>query len=225
MEIKGEYWITDSGDIIFADGDVGDFNHEGYIIDSLASLIADEVDFPSKYGYEHIDPDKLIEFIYENELEDQIDPDSLKTLSGSLDARIFGIQKWNWKTVRGNYIETWAMSQNDLKTIASGLTDIIYEESQSDDDENEETEFYIYSHLTKQSKTFTLPQLKSGGITAAIQLPSQTDIGRKNDGWSKIAANQNRDIDIKNLHPYYQKRSFPLGDNVINFKTFMSITE
>jgi hypothetical protein len=121
------------------------------------------------------------------------------------------------------------MSQNDLKTIASGLTDIIYEEGQGDDDknddENEETEFYIYSHLTKQSKTFTLPQLKSGGITAAIQLPSQTEIGRKNDGWSKIAANQNRDIDIKNLHPYYQQRTFPLGDNVITFKTFMSITE
>jgi len=28
--IKGEYWVTDTNDVVFADGDIGDFNHEVY---------------------------------------------------------------------------------------------------------------------------------------------------------------------------------------------------
>ena len=31
--IKGEYWIEPDGEILFADGDVGDRNHEGYVLE------------------------------------------------------------------------------------------------------------------------------------------------------------------------------------------------
>lgn len=36
-QISGEYWIDDSGNAIFADGDVGDYNHEGYVQMSILS--------------------------------------------------------------------------------------------------------------------------------------------------------------------------------------------
>lgn len=34
-QLSGEYWIDSSGGAIFADGDVGDYNHEGYVMVSI----------------------------------------------------------------------------------------------------------------------------------------------------------------------------------------------
>ena len=41
-EIRGEYWIQD-GYVDFADGDVGDRNHEGIAIDAVMGSYAEEV--------------------------------------------------------------------------------------------------------------------------------------------------------------------------------------
>jgi len=41
-EIKGEYWITD-GSVDFADGDIGEWNHEGKALQYLASKHVDDV--------------------------------------------------------------------------------------------------------------------------------------------------------------------------------------
>ena len=45
--LRGEWWITDDGDALYADGDVGDMNHELYIMGMLRSKVADE------FGYEY----------------------------------------------------------------------------------------------------------------------------------------------------------------------------
>lgn len=46
--IRGEYWITDDGDVWFADGDVGDMNHESYALDHarrrLCDLLGNDID-------------------------------------------------------------------------------------------------------------------------------------------------------------------------------------
>ena len=47
--INGEYWINDDGDILHADGDTGDMNHEGHVIDTLQSQITSLLD----HNYEH----------------------------------------------------------------------------------------------------------------------------------------------------------------------------
>ena len=36
-QVQGEYWITDTGQAIGADGDINDYNHEGYVIQSILS--------------------------------------------------------------------------------------------------------------------------------------------------------------------------------------------
>jgi hypothetical protein len=43
-EINGEYWITEDGGTLYADGDIGDMNHEGYVIDHMQRMIADRLD-------------------------------------------------------------------------------------------------------------------------------------------------------------------------------------
>jgi hypothetical protein len=42
VEIRGEYWVQ-NGQVDFADGDIGDQNHEGIAIDHVVSKYADEV--------------------------------------------------------------------------------------------------------------------------------------------------------------------------------------
>lgn len=40
---RGEWWIDDSGTAVFADGDVGDINHAGYVIQQLAMSYAGDL--------------------------------------------------------------------------------------------------------------------------------------------------------------------------------------
>lgn len=53
MKIRGEYWIED-GHVQFADGDIGDYNHEGYAIMSVVGQYQDEIiDFAEKLRIEN----------------------------------------------------------------------------------------------------------------------------------------------------------------------------
>jgi hypothetical protein len=44
--MKGEFWADDSGELLFADGDIGDLNHEAIALDFLCRRIFDALDFP-----------------------------------------------------------------------------------------------------------------------------------------------------------------------------------
>jgi hypothetical protein len=41
QQLRGEWWIDQSGTAMFADGDVGDMNHEAYVINNLVSEFLD----------------------------------------------------------------------------------------------------------------------------------------------------------------------------------------
>jgi len=43
-EVRGEFWIDDSGNVMEASGD-GDYNHEGYVIDYAQSSLAEGEDY------------------------------------------------------------------------------------------------------------------------------------------------------------------------------------
>jgi len=67
MAVQGEWWIQD-GQAVFADGDIGDYNHEGYVIGMVQSQIADAVDEwteGSDYG-DDVDFDALIPEVAKN---------------------------------------------------------------------------------------------------------------------------------------------------------------
>lgn len=64
-DTRGEYWITDSGDVIYADGDIGDMNHETIIIDQLTGTFLNIFDIdegkpnPVRFYYEQIGQNDL----------------------------------------------------------------------------------------------------------------------------------------------------------------------
>jgi len=72
--LKGEYWFDDSGTAMYADGDVGDMNHEAYVqqycVGSVLSQfdIHDDSEYPSLETHE----DEILEQIVDNlNIEDE----------------------------------------------------------------------------------------------------------------------------------------------------------
>jgi hypothetical protein len=65
--IRGEYWISRDGDVEFADGDIGDLNHEGIVIRTVMSKIADMVAMDTDDDF---DWDMLVHFVFKDLFDD-----------------------------------------------------------------------------------------------------------------------------------------------------------
>lgn len=63
--LYGEWWITESGQAVYADGDVGDMNHEGYVINSIQSQYADD-EFNNG---DHVDWDRFINSLIHEKIQ------------------------------------------------------------------------------------------------------------------------------------------------------------
>jgi len=183
-KLRGEYWITDSGDILYADGDVGDYNHEGYVMmylqnsiasnfniyaetefndwDKIKEMIIQEIlddsnDEDVKELQYRIDDGEIDEIIIEKMKETNADADEIMAIAnGDGDAREYAIMKWGWKRVAGNNIESSSLTKEDMITIATGLNDI--DETLADD-----AEFSI-SVYGGQHYDVTLAELKNGRL-------------------------------------------------------------
>lgn len=143
-EMRGEYWIDDSGYAQYADGDIGDANHEGIALerlvrevlftlgveinDELRSLdlsdYADEIyakleNDEDKADWE-IDPETVVERIVKQRGMENVE-DIFNVLHHKMDPRMFALKHWGWKRVKGNNIETWTLTNEDLQDILHGL--------------------------------------------------------------------------------------------------------
>ena len=193
--IRGEYWIHEDGSTTYADGDIGDMTHEGIVIEAvirevmesfgiyngsefmdwdeikkeiLESLKADfTAEEREKYKFltDHSsEGDELIV----SKLTEMGDKDAMEKMSviyGSIDAREYAMQHWNWKAVRDNNIDTWTLTPADMKTIAYGLGDI--EQEMSDD-----AEFHISVYRQSKNFTITMRELEAGRIGGPPSAPS-----------------------------------------------------
>ena len=57
IDIRGEYWIDESGDITFADGDIGDESHSSYVIKAVQHQVLHKL---GQYNdSEYLDWDKI----------------------------------------------------------------------------------------------------------------------------------------------------------------------
>jgi hypothetical protein len=75
-EIRGEYWIID-GFVDFADGDVGDRNHEGIAIDHIVSQYADDV---ASLAEDLVDQEVLEPGNYEVDHYGEVDYEAFETV-------------------------------------------------------------------------------------------------------------------------------------------------
>lgn len=263
-QLDGEYWITDDGSTMYADGDIGDYNHEGYVMMYVQGDIAS--DFNVHEESEFTDWDEMKKLIIKEILDDE-DPESREELeyrvddgeideiiiekmndpeaeekmsiaNGYGDAREYAIMKWGWKRVAGNNIESRALTPHDMQAIASGLNEI--DEMLADD-----AEFSI-SVYGDQNYDVTLAELEAGklksyepeipeqGFSVGQQQPdlaqSWEQKRRQQQKWIDVqkdsASKQVKDIDLKNMHPYYQGKKFPFGDwNTNSFQNWMNLKE
>jgi len=54
-QVSGEWWIDDSGSAMYADGDVGEYNHEMHVIDAVRNKYLDIPEFADPNSNEFID--------------------------------------------------------------------------------------------------------------------------------------------------------------------------
>jgi hypothetical protein len=146
--LRGEWWFED-GQALFADGDVGDTNHEGMVIDRLKREIIDELggdasdseyvedfDAYAEDIFEHIGSDFTPEEIEDWKEEDyfsviksyilrvgsyELKEKFLYAYSSNKDAREYALIHWGWQRVKGNVIQTQTLTSRDIKNISNGL--------------------------------------------------------------------------------------------------------
>lgn len=250
-----EYWIQADGDVEFADGDVGDKNHEMVVIDGVQRNILDKCQqvWHLPHGldnYEYVDWDKFKSVLAKAYAQDlakkypaktkQIqqvlhnNPDNFlfkalkaagitktdwRVAEGQDDARDYAMKNWGWKTYRNEHIDTWFFRDKDLKAIVRGVENIADDEGWDEvgDEKLEDKEFGITIHSTGKRLTLTYKQMQN---PRKAQSPQQN-----NPAFGDLtnqATKQVRDMEISNMHPYYQQRTFPFGDSKLHsFKSFM----
>lgn len=135
-----------------------------------------------------------------------VDDETLAMANGFGDAREYAIKHWGWKRVAGNHVETWQLTPEDMKDIASGIGDI-------DDQLLDETPIYIYVYSTGQHHESTLGDLEQGRLEyTPVPQMAITPVQMQQ------ATNQSvKNAEIEKLHPYYKdvsprSQSFPFGD-------------
>lgn len=148
-KIQGEYWITGS-DVLFADGDVGDTNHEGIVIDHarrellcLAGADTLDTEFCTEKDFlaamqelaEDLKEDAPHGFNDAVDLACRIAEDSIPNGLGDCakelgDTRIFAIKTWNWIWVKKNNIAANSPTQDTLKQIKQGINNILEQEGE-----------------------------------------------------------------------------------------------
>ena len=140
-DLQGEFWLID-GTAVYADGDVGDINHEGMVIQQLMSELLDLVndECGSRLDSEYVDMTKIEEVIRKHLDMDPMDRDQdkiqnfilgelqfpkikLDVINGQVGAREYGFEVLGWKRVAGTSVETQTLTDQDLKEIADGLWD------------------------------------------------------------------------------------------------------
>lgn len=122
--IRGEWWIMD-GQAQFADAEVGDMNHSGYVIEHILS----QHDFDS-------DTTDLTELTDEQLVEAGLIQEEIDVVRDRVDPREYGMKNLGWKRVAGNNIQTQTLTFDDLRAIGNGIYDI-------DDEVKDNEEFYI----------------------------------------------------------------------------------
>lgn len=161
--LSGEWWII-GGNAQYADGDIGDYNHEGMAIEYAQQSIMDgegdwdewkvkaatnmfqkammQANTPElkQQVQAKWDEDGGEEFLMDALREKGIDNETYQVAEMMGDPREWAIKTLGWKRLQGNNIETYNISASDLHDIANGLWDAYQEEC-----ETSEFNIYVYS--------------------------------------------------------------------------------
>lgn len=149
--LRGEWWLDDSGQSMYADQDVGDMGHEGYVLERVVNEILEffgvfvgelrSVELSDYYNdieealtdkgeladpidvarYEDDPGAFILDYMVKNGYENA--EEVYKMANGQGDAREYAIRNWGWKRVAGGNVETQTLTAKDLRAIVRGLYD------------------------------------------------------------------------------------------------------
>ncbi|RDJ35124.1 MAG: hypothetical protein DWQ19_09830 [Crenarchaeota archaeon] len=189
--IRGEYWIRD-GYAEFADGNVGDFNHEGIaeqavfsenienIIELAKELNINTSQFDNDY-FDIIDTDAVSNLVGQiSEVIDQdtilqrlgVNQDIFSVLEGGGDASYCVMKYGGWIALRGTDIELFGYNERKRQSLLNGLEDIISYDLE--DMPAEDVEFTMYDHQTNRSSNLTLADIENPIVSFRSNQPLQS---------------------------------------------------
>ena len=158
--LRGEWWIDDSGSATFADGDIGDQNHEIIAFWSALGVDPDET-----FSLGEILPDEgLSEEQASGLLEMGADPKAVEFFSGDGgDARDFMMVERAWIRVADSNFQLWNLDDEALGRIR----DFINNEYPEDEDPLEDT--------------FEIEELRKGGVHLSVSGSDLLESGKSAD--------------------------------------------
>jgi hypothetical protein len=199
-EIQGEYWVVE-GEVDFADGDIGDRNHEmiatDHIFNAYADAISDlaqelEIDAKEINRYGEVDTEaltlvlgeiheKLSETMIPAQVDQyimqniQCDRDVYLILFGHGDAREYVINHLSWIAIRSNNVELYGYDNNRQKEIAEAVHEILYEESGDEVEDPSRVDLTIEDWKTGKTWYATLEDLEQPQVQPRpAQAPTST---------------------------------------------------
>ncbi len=185
ISIKGEYWFDESGNTMYADGDVGDMNHEMHVEQIVTSTILNyfNMDLEESRSFELSEyydeiKDHIIEYSDiedSEEFEDKFyfDPkqfiedyivdkfkeprEKISKMLYIRDAREYAIKEWNWSRVHGNNIEVNKLTVDQINRVSRGIWNALDEEGQIfSDEERDIAGQSIYYISTYTGKSYSI---------------------------------------------------------------------
>jgi len=185
-QISGEYWIDSSGNAMNADTDTGDYSHESYVIEMVQdeynetgldwrefelrvgqqkakSLIDEANDQSKKHQISSEWQENQESFAREGLKELGMTDASIEVARGNGDARLYGMTHYGMKRLQGYNVETWTLTNQDLRIIANGLWDAY-------DDRVENETFNIFVHSSgKWYNDIPWDDINSGNVMKIVQ--------------------------------------------------------
>lgn len=239
--LSGEYWFDDSGTTMYADGDVGDMNHEAYVIqacnnailshfdiysenDSIESVervilkkIIDSLNIEDEEEYDKVwfemteDPASAIIEYLEKDNFENANDTVFIAYGSSRDAREYAIKNWGWARVHGNSIEVQTLNTETLKNVKRGISNALEEEGNVSTEEE-----WLAAELAEYYiSTYTGKRysIKLGDMSNPDNI---SDLEPVIQSGKTAAGEQLRDLDIKSMNSYYQQKGV-IGDSFKHF--------
>lgn len=199
FDIRGEYWHN--GDTLeYADGDIGDFNHEGIAIQHVLSNYAEEIaELSEELGvednaedlmtYGEVDFERIPEVLSsisevlqeKGMSEEQADSYIMKEIGCDQEAylillgfghpRLYAMKNLGWVAIRSNNVELFGYDQQKQKQIADALNEIMDIEHGGQDVNPQKIEVSIYDHKTNKGWYSTLEELEQQQVGFKMNQP------------------------------------------------------
>jgi hypothetical protein len=145
-EIRGEWWLDDSGQSTFADGDVGDADHARVAFESALGISFEDADedMPQMFPHEKLS-DAAVAWLREQ----GADEEAIQYLKRGKDPREYAMKKMGWIRVKNHMFQAAEFNDNALKNIQN----FIFEEIEHP----EESEVEVTVEELSSNKVYDVP--------------------------------------------------------------------